>query len=234
MKKIVFKSPFVMLALKSFFIIFLVPLFLIGSIKKNANNMDFDELKTILELPEKNRKLVVTERKLDWATVLPAAIENEKLDYGLRWKAVSLYGFKEQKKSLHYLVKLTKREEWFLRNAAFLTIQSIDSQLAVSIAKDLIKDKALIVRSAVVDFLSSNMSEEVKNIFWTQLDNPINYRQNQSLWVRSQMMSALAKYSNVNDLNNFKKYIKDNDSEVSKASIQALLKISGPNDKVVK
>ena len=164
MKKIVFKSPFVMLALKSFFIIFLVPLFLIGSIKKNANNMDFDELKTILELPEKNRKLVVTERKLDWATVLPAAIENEKLDYGLRWKAVSLYGFKEQKKSLHYLVKLTKREEWFLRNAAFLTIQSIDSQLAVSIAKDLIKDKALIVRSAVVDFLSSNMSEEVKNI----------------------------------------------------------------------
>ena len=48
------------------------------------------------------------------------------------------------------------------------------------------------------------------------------------------MMSALAKYSNVNDLNNFKKYIKDNDSEVSKASIQALLKISGPNDKVVK
>lgn len=233
MKKI-FESPFIILAMKSFVVIILVPLLLMGSIKKNTNIMDLDELKNILQLPEQNRKLVITERKLNWATILPAAIEDEKLDYSLRWKAVSLYGFKEQKKSLDYLVKLTKRDEWFLRNAAFLTIQSLDSKLALKVSKDLIKDKALIVRSAVVDFLSLNVTEEVKKIFWTELENPINYRQNQSLWVRSQMMSVLAKHSHLDDLENFKKYIKDKDSEVSKTSVQALLKISGPNDKLVK
>jgi HEAT repeat protein len=66
-----------------------------------------------------------------------------------------------------------KSNQWFMRNAGLIALNSINPDLAFDEAKKQLDDPALVVRSAAVDLLSKHKSQEkgaeVRELLWKEL-----------------------------------------------------------------
>lgn len=138
-----------------------------------------------------------------------------------RWSAMmSMTQFKGEK-SISDLKKLAQQKEWFLKNAALLALKKVKPTEAVALAKKLLNDKALVVRSMAVEVLKDNLTEDSRKLLWSEIDKPYNFRGHQSLWIRKQMISALAEKPYLTEKLSFGKYLRDSDLEVTQVASKA-------------
>ena len=108
-----------------------------------------------------------------------------------RWKALTAAAQFKKAGSVDDLMKAAQGE-WFMKNAALVALNEVHPEKAHDLAKILISDSALVVRSAAVDVLSTKLDAETRGILFKELQQPYNFRNKQSLWIRSQILRKLA------------------------------------------
>jgi HEAT repeat protein len=182
----------------------------------------------ILSLPEKNREAVVFKAKNQesLANEMMTLAFDAKQTMPVRWKALTLGSLLKGTKAKAELDKALKDEAWFMRNAALVAYERIFPLEAGPAAKTLLKDKALVVRSAAVRTLSGRLNSETRETLWNELDQSYNFKNKQSLWIRGQILDALSQSPDSRELPIFARTLRDKDSRLHFYSITALEKIS--------
>lgn len=145
----------------------------------------------------------------------------------LRWKAVTSAALLRREKAVPDLMKLSESKDWYIRNASLVGMAEVAPRQSVKLAHRLLKDPALVVRSAAVDVLSKNMREADRGILWKEMTSDYNRRGGQSLWIRGQILDVLASNAQKSEFKRFSELLSENDETVQKASMKGLEKITG-------
>lgn len=182
----------------------------------------------ILSLPEMNRHVIAKKQSSELYSELLSLSQNSKKNIGLRWKAVTLAAHLNPTAAQTDLKPLLKSDEWFMRNAALVGLTSKKTKQSHEIAIGMLRDKALVIRSAAVmalapEYLSQN---ETREELWEELEASYNFRNKQSLWVRAQILDQLSKNAQRRERELFVKALKDRDNRLHAPAIIALEKIS--------
>lgn len=190
--------------------------------------MTTNHLIEILSLPAKNREAALkTLPESSYKNLVQMAFDY-KWSMGIRWQALTTAANLKKENSTQDMIRATKSSEWFMRSAGLLSLKEVNPEMAELTARSLIKDKALVVRSAAVDVLKSQMKKESRPLFWSELDANYNFKKKQSLWIRPQLVAALAERPKDEELPQFVKILmKDSDSQVRWQAVQGLEKITG-------
>lgn len=198
-----------------------------------SQQADHQEALEILGMPAANRKQVATAKDRSFAKKLFAVAFDEKQSMQVRWKALTLGSEVGGLESLPELQKSLEHSAWFIRNAALVSIQNLSSQEGQKAAIKLLSDKALVVRSAAVTALDSNLTAQQRAELWGELDADINFRKKESLWVRGQILEKLAQKPMSKEAPLFVKYLQDSDKRLHPSAVAALEKITGrPADNI--
>lgn len=180
----------------------------------------------ILSLPGPSRVAIARERKSEIGSGLEGLIFNREAEFGLRWKAVMLFAELEKGKSTNVLDRALQSSEWFLRNAALTAYQAAAPSKAGGIALKMLDDRALVVRSAAIDILERNLGTEAREALWGEIDLPRNFRQKQSLWIRPQILRALAIDPKQRELPLFVDHLRGADHRMHVHAIAAIERIT--------
>lgn len=194
---------------------------------KVASKTDLPMLvEEILSMPEKNRYLVADKKSEELYPILIDFSKSEKKSMPTRWKALTLAAHLKGEGSLPDIEQALKAPEWFMRNAALIALQSFDPAKAKLRARILLKDKALVVRSAAVDVIGIELDAAARDLFWEEFDATYNFRQKQGLWVRRQILEKLAVNPGKKEISLFAKALKDKDSKLHPTAVVALERLT--------
>lgn len=169
---------------------------------------------------------VVSIKKSETLDSLKEMALSEKYEMPERWKALTSLTYMQKEQAVPVLQKALEAKEWFMRNAGLVGMQYVNEIEAKKSARKLLKDKALIVRSAAVDVLAKDCSSKDRELLWEQLHDKINFRKGQSLWIRSQIVKILSEGPLKEEFSLFLKYVKEDDLQIQNASAAALEKIT--------
>lgn len=199
------------------------PLSANSSIKNNAVVKETEKaLRLSKSELEKMSTLLTEEQK----SALRQIAFNENSDLQIRWRALVLSARLQGDKVKADINQAAKSSEWFMRSAAMMAANEISSDEGIVLARKLVNDKALVVRSAAVDILGNSGAPSDRNLLWAIIKDPINKRKGQSLWIRSQALQILAKSPQKSEVPQYISLLKENDVELQAISIHALELVS--------
>ena len=143
----------------------------------------------LLSLPVQNRLLVAEKRKADLMPELTQVAFDTNNNMDVRWNSLSLAAHLEPQKAEALAARAIKADEWFMRNAGLVVLSAMGSEQLKGQSLKLLKDPALVVRSAAVEGLAPMASgdSEVRKALWAELFEARNFRKGQSLWIRKQI-----------------------------------------------
>jgi HEAT repeat protein len=179
-------------------------------------------VKEALMLPLENRGSVLKAQGAKAEAALTALMFDKNASMDIRWRAVTAAGLLGGNTLKPQVEKALAANEWFIRNAGLIALESMDKSQAKVWAKKLLNDKALIVRSAAVDTLTRLDDQSAAAILWKKLDSKENFRGAQSLWIRKQITIALARLDKGESHGKFIGLLEDRDEAVQEAAIRAL------------
>jgi hypothetical protein len=181
----------------------------------------------LISLPAANRVQVASKIKTEKISEqLWQMAFDEKKDMGSRWKSLTLAAQINREKASASLEKAIKSDEWFMRNAALVAYKEVFPDQATAVAEKLLQDKALVVRSAAVEALPSNLTNQMRDKLWAELYQDYNFRKKQSLFVRSNILQKLAESPRAQEKVLFVKALQEQDPRLHTPAVSALEKIS--------
>lgn len=181
----------------------------------------------LLTLPEANRRLIAQMQPKDfYGKVVNVAFDTQK-PMSMRWKALMLASDIGKKSSFEDLLKASRSRDWFMRNASLVALKEQDEELSFQVAKRLIQDKALVVRSAAVDVMAQSKNPSSRMLLWEELNKKYNYKNSSSLWIRAQIVEILAVHPEQLEKNKFVSLLSDKDNKLHPHAVAALEKITG-------
>jgi len=147
-------------------------------------------------------------------------------DLQIRWRALVLAARLLGPKMKGDIVSASRSNDWFMRSASMMAANELSPDEGLTLARRMVHDKALVVRSAAVDILGQSEELTDRNLLWNIIRDPINKRKGQSLWIRSQALQLLVRTPQKKEIPQFISLLKENDLELQALSIQALEKVS--------
>ncbi len=187
-----------------------------------ANQEAYD----VLLLPEINQRQVALKKS---ETLYPALIRisrQETESMPMRWKALTLASSLKPDQALPELEIALKSPNWFMRNAALLSLAQYHPERGQKAAQALLKDKALVVRSAAVQVLGKNLNAGNRDLLWENLNAPENFRRQQSLWIRGEILSMLAAKPEARETALFVKSLNDKDPKIQASAVVAMERLT--------
>ncbi len=181
----------------------------------------------ILQLPSANQKSLIDKGSDHLYRDFVQLAFDDKTSMKVRWKALMAAAQIRKEKSTGDLIKASKDSQWFMRTAAMAALEEYNPDASELIAKNLLKDKALVVRSAAADILSRNFSTSSRSLFWEELHQKYNFKNKQSLWIRPQIFSALAQKPLDQETNLFSKMLKEPELKMQLIAVRGLEKLTG-------
>lgn len=181
----------------------------------------------VLKLPGENRRMVTSGQGDKMYPQFISVAFNDAQPMNLRWRALMAAADLRQEKATDDLLKAGAHQQWYMRNAALVALQGVNPTEASKLAQKLLKDKALVVRSAAVEVLQKNQSPEVRDLLWEELNQNYNYKNKHSLWIRYQIVGALAKKPLDREVGLFVKLLSDEDVRVQLPAVRGLEKLTG-------
>ncbi|MCK6599219.1 MAG: HEAT repeat domain-containing protein, partial [Bdellovibrionaceae bacterium] len=169
-------------------IFLLFPTLVFGAL--NSSKSVTSELE-ILALPFENQKQVFQANDRTYKNLVAIA-KDSKIGFNKRWKAVTALSEIFRDKAFDDLYTLSFSKEWFIKNAVVVGISNLKSPEKVEILGRLLKDSSLVVRSAVVEEIKVQKIENLRDELWEELNLPRNFKNNQSLWIRKQIIKLLS------------------------------------------
>lgn len=176
----------------------------------------------ILSLPLSNQKRLL---KSDQKTLdrLMKVAQDTNLELDLRWKSIMALGFLEGKKVTPTYITLQESKEWFVKNGLLIAMDENAHPLRFNVAKKMVKDPSLIVRSSAFDIL---MQEPIhRDILWEELFNAQNIKKKRSLWVRPKIISYMNQNPKMYERAFFERLMKEQEPEIAKLAEKGLQKI---------
>ena len=152
---------------------------------------------------------------------------NKSLTVKTRWRALMALAVTQEERSLVHLERAVRSKDWFMRNAGIIAMNQIAPERALNWARRMIHDPALVVRTTVVLVFRQRGQIADIDLLWKELDNKINFKRGESLWIRRHIVTALATLSSPSDTPKFLKLLDDSDYRVRKASVMALESLTG-------
>lgn len=140
----------------------------------------------------------------------------------LRWRALTLAAQIKGIGALKDMWAKLNSKEWFVRNAALLGIHHVSAEEGHKAALRLLKDPALVVRSAAVAMLKDDLTRSERDLLWEELNANYNFRGTQSLWVRGEILQKLALRPAQLEAPLFRALLKDKDQRLYPGARQAL------------
>ncbi|MGZ3773119.1 MAG: HEAT repeat domain-containing protein [Pseudobdellovibrionaceae bacterium] len=181
----------------------------------------------VLKLPSENRKIVLhTQGEKHYQNFIKVAF-SEAQPMSLRWRALTAAAQVRGAESSHDLLKASSHSQWYMRNAALVALYEVNPKEGIKLARKLLKDKALVVRSAAVDVLEKNLSPEIRDLLWEELNQKYNFKNTESLWIRQQIVGSLAKKPLNREGRLFIQLLSDKDPEVQLPAVRGLEKLTG-------
>jgi HEAT repeat protein len=144
-----------------------------------------------------------------------------------RWRAVTTMGRINANEFRQDLERALRSQEWFMRNAALIALQTDDRDQAVQWSARLLSDPALVVRTQAVRNLIQLGARETEAVLWRQIFAAQNFRGRESLWVRVHMAEALAKFSTQGHVRDFQRLLLDPDRRLHTWAILGLENSTG-------
>jgi hypothetical protein len=144
----------------------------------------------------------------------------------VRWKALVLAAKIGGSSMSAELKEASRSSEWYMRSASLAAAAQVSFTESLVLARKLINDKALVVRSAAVDVLGESDEAKDRELLWKVIDDPKNKRKGQSLWIRPQALNWLIKQASRKDIPNLIHLLKEEDNEMNAIVIMGLEKIS--------
>ncbi|MFS4460731.1 HEAT repeat domain-containing protein [Bdellovibrio sp. HCB2-146] len=181
----------------------------------------------ILNLPAENRRLVLETQGDKYYNRFLEIAFNEEQPMSMRWRALMAAAEAGQKKSIPDLLKAGDHKLWYMRNAALIALNEVSGTEAQKLATKLLKDKALVVRSAAVSVMDKNLTPETRDLLWDELNQKYNYKGTQSLWIRHQIVEVLAQKPFDHELKIFADLLTDKDARVQLPAVKGLEKLTG-------
>lgn len=184
------------------------------------------DVREVLSMPGENRLAVAEARRDLLIPELEKFAFDAQADFGERWKAVVLVAQLRGPESRTFLKRTQQAPEWFMRNAGLIAYQNVLPREASQVAKALMADKALVVRSAAIAVLENHLDSEIRELFWSEIDQPRNFRKTQSLWTRPQMLEILAKEPKDREAPLFIGYLREADPRMHVHAVMGLEKLT--------
>lgn len=147
--------------------------------------------------------------------------------YDIRWRAVVSMAWLGGKESVVDLEKALDSNDWFMRDAALKGMEKIDRSKTSEWAKKLLGDPALVVRSAAVQIIQDMHDVSAESALWEKIDAPENFRGEQSLFIRRQMLAALADITAKGNEDKFAKYLTDKDKTLHMVAVEGIERATG-------
>ncbi len=194
----------------------------------------YNKIIQVLSLPSKNRNSVFnkllsskSKDKNIYNHVREAAFDGQ-LDLNIRWRAVMGMAQLRGAESWDDLVKAAHHKDWFLRNAALISMHRVSPTSVKPWAKEMLKDSALVVRTAAVEMIDQLRAIDMKNDLWQAINDKQNFRKGQSLWIRPIIARTLYNFTRVNDSKvQWYKLLDDNDLVIKNIASLAIKRIEG-------
>jgi HEAT repeat protein len=145
---------------------------------------------------------------------------NETLEN--RWRATTALGRMGGTQARAGIERALHAREWFLRNAALVSLTQTDRASATQWARRLLADHALLVRATAVDTLANLRDVGSAPILWQNLNSRENFRGKQGLFIRRHIVEALAKIESPGTEGKFIALLSDADESLHEPAIGAL------------
>lgn len=181
----------------------------------------------VLKLPVENRKVVIHSHGSKHYKNFILVAFNEAQPMVLRWRALTAAAEARGSEATEDLLKAGSHKEWYMRNAALVALSEVNPSRGEQLARKLLKDKALVVRSAAVEALGKNLSAESRDLLWEELNQNYNFKNTESLWIRKQIAGALAKKPLNREAKLFVQLLSDKDPSVQIPAVLGLEKLTG-------
>ena len=162
---------------------------------------------------------------LDFGTQISIA-KNIKMPMSARWQALQKAAEVAKYNEITEIKKFSSSKEWYMRNATLVALQKINVNHAIEEAQMLLKDKALVVRSAAVDILANRYTMENRNLLADELSKPYNFSRKQSLWIRSKIFNVIAAKASADDRSFLTRYLFDTDEKIVRQAALSLERIT--------
>lgn len=217
--------------MKYFLLILLVPTALLAAIPKTSDKEVYQNqrqaLMRILELPSANRTHLLETQKSEFYPLLEQIAFDSTQPMQIRWASLMTFTKIGGKQTVPVLKKAGQDHEWFMRNAALIALNEVAPNDAADLARKLLTDKAMVVRSAAAETLGNLKDYSAVNLLWDELWRKRNFRQEQSLWVRKNIVKSLAALSQRGDEVRWMQVLVDNDRTLYPYAIESLERIVG-------
>lgn len=151
---------------------------------------------------------------------------NIKLPMSYRWQALVKAAEVANYEQIADIKAFAKSKEWYMRNATLVALEKINIHHATDEAQELLKDKALVVRSAAVDVLSRRYTRENRNLMALELSKPYNFAGKHSLWIRPKIFGLIASKAVADDRSFFTRYLFDSDEKIVGGAVATLERIT--------
>lgn len=199
----------------------------VAATDKNATAVVIEkDTEVLLRMARPELEKIANKLTLEQKLSLKQIAFNSKSDLQIRWRALVLAARLLGIEMKSEIVSASKSNEWFMRSASMMAANEISTEQAAELARKLIQDKALVVRSAAVDILGNTGETADRALLWKIIKDPMNVRKGQSLWIRSQSLQILARNPNKQEIPQFIALLKETDLELQAISIHALEKAS--------
>lgn len=208
--------------------VFLVSLSASAAIpRKSVWRPGAESVAAMLKLPPEARHRALADQPDSVYKTLIEIADNKEQSMNMRWRALTSAALLRKNGAVPDLMKAAKSDQWFMRNAALVGLSEFSPEKAVAAARDLVKDPALVVRSAAVDVLVKHGSADERFLLWSELKEKYNHRGSTSLWIRAQIVKALAQKPLDGEMTNFSALLNEKDEDVQKGAIAGLEKLTG-------
>jgi hypothetical protein len=186
-------------------------------------DMDVD---SILSMPTKQIESYTPQVSPAMVSKLKQRAFDREQGLSVRWKALVLAAKIGGSSMSAELKEASRSSEWYMRSASLAAAGQISFTESLVLARKLVNDKALVVRSAAVDVLGESDDMKDREILWKVIDDSKNKRKGQSLWIRTQALNWLIKQASRKDIPSLIRILKEDDNEMSVIAIMGLEKIS--------
>jgi HEAT repeat protein len=181
----------------------------------------------VLNLPAENRRSLIHELGDKHYDSFIALAFSDAQSMSVRWRALTAAAESRREKATGDLVKAGGDKTWYMRNAALVALQEVNPSEGEVLAKKLLKDKALVVRSAAVTALEKSTNQDTRELLWDELNQGYNFKNTQSLWIRQQIVGVLGKKPLDREIKIFAQLLSDKDAQVQGNAIIGLQKLTG-------
>lgn len=188
-----------------------------------AVNSTHKELE-ILSLPYQNQLSVFKNDQQTYNNLFSIAKDN-KIGFSKRWKAIVAMSELRKDQSLEDLQVLSLSKEWFVKNAVLVSLVNVKSSKKMDIVKRLLKDPSLVVRSAAVDQIIYEGVDSYRDLLWDELFQQRNKKKNQSLWIRNQIIKALAQNPKPLERSLFLRLLNEKEMDIINSSLKGAQKL---------